>query len=310
MANILETAQLTKHFRHAWTFRRIRALEGLDLALREGEIFGLIGPNGAGKTTAFKLLLGLLRPSRGTVQFRGAPLDAAARESIGFLPEQPYFYDHLSVEEILTFYARLYGLRGSDRRSRVAEVIEQLQLGPRRRARLRTLSKGNLQRIGIAQAILNRPSLAIMDEPMSGLDPAGRHAIRELIRSLRKQGTTVLFSSHILPDAEALCDRVAVLTAGRLREIVDIRHEGESAAYTLQVSGIGSDVLPGLERASISPLGFDGSCWTLRLATPAAVSASLEAVLRAGGRVESLTPVHASLEERYLAHAGNTSGID
>lgn len=310
MADILETVQLTKHFRHQWTFRRIPALEGLDLALREGEIFGLIGPNGAGKTTAFKLLLGLLRPSHGTVRLRGAPIDAAARAEIGFLPEQPYFYDHLSVQETLDFYARLYGLGRAERHARVAEVLELLQLGPRRRARLRTLSKGNLQRIGIAQAILNRPSVAILDEPMSGLDPAGRHAIRELIRSLQKQGTTVLFSSHILPDAEALCDRVGILVGGRLREVIELRHRFGGESYALRVSGLPSEVLTGLLDLCEGRIEPEGEAWTLRLQTAAAVRSALEAVLQSGGRVESLAPVHASLEERYLAHAGSLRSVE
>src|SRR5262245_34262102 len=181
MAHVLEIDGLTKRFRSNWTFRSVTALDGLTLTLEEGEIFGLVGHNGAGKTTTFKLLLGFLTPTAGRVLFRGRPLDTAARGAIGFLPEQPYFYDYLTVEEMLGFYASLYGLGGAERRRRVAAVIDEVRLGHKRRAALRTLSKGSLQRVGIAQAILNRPRLLILDEPMSGLDPAGRAEMRGLI---------------------------------------------------------------------------------------------------------------------------------
>ena len=206
---LLELCGLSKDYRHNWTMRRLRVLHELDLVVRRGEILGLIGPNGAGKTTTFKCLLGLLRPSAGRVLFEGQPLGVRARAAIGFLPEQPYFYDYLTVQETLSLYAHLYGQHGRAARARVAEVIEQVQLAPNRRAPLRTLSKGTMQRVGIAQAILNRPRLLILDEPMSGLDPIGRHAMRELV-SYRRCRRTIIFSSHILPDAEALCDRVAI----------------------------------------------------------------------------------------------------
>ncbi|HSP99262.1 MAG TPA: ABC transporter ATP-binding protein, partial [Candidatus Dormibacteraeota bacterium] len=159
---LLELRGLTKDYRHNWTMRRLRVLHALDLTVRRGEILGLIGPNGAGKTTTFKCLLGLLRPTAGQVRFEGQPLDVRQRAAIGFLPEQPYFYDYLTVKETLSLYAHLYGQHGAAARTRVAEVIELVQLAHKRQAPLRTLSKGTLQRVGIAQAILNHPRLLIL----------------------------------------------------------------------------------------------------------------------------------------------------
>jgi ABC-2 type transport system ATP-binding protein len=290
--------------------RRLRVLHDLDLAVRRGEILGLIGPNGAGKTTTFKCLLGLLRPSAGQVLFEGQPLGVRQRAAIGFLPEQAYFYDYLTVQETLSLYAHLYGQHGSAARARVAEVIEQVQLGHKRRAPLRTLSKGTMQRVGIAQAILNRPRLLILDEPMSGLDPIGRHAMRELIRTLHAGGTTVIFSSHILPDAEALCDRVAILAGGRLREIVDVRLAAGAAVYHLVVGALSRDTLAALERLAGTPATPQASGWRLRLPGSAAVGPALDLVRSAGATVESLVPAHPSLEERFLAHVGSAVPLE
>jgi ABC-2 type transport system ATP-binding protein len=301
---LLELRGLSKDYRHNWTMRRMRVLHDLDLTVRRGEILGLIGPNGAGKTTTFKCLLGLLRPSAGAVLFDGRPLGVEERSAIGFLPEQPYFYDYLTVAETLSLYAHLYGQHGHAARARVAEVIEQVQLGHKRRAPLRTLSKGTMQRVGIAQAILNRPRLLILDEPMSGLDPTGRHAMRELIRGLHAGGTTVIFSSHILPDAEALCDRVAILTGGRLREVVDVRVGTGAHVYQLVVGPLPTDSLAALERLAGAPVVASGSGWRVRLPGSVAVGPALDLVRGAGGAVESLVPVHPSLEERFLVHVG------
>jgi ABC-2 type transport system ATP-binding protein len=310
MAALLEIRALTKHFRHNWTMRRLLALDSLDLSVQHGEIFGLIGPNGAGKTTTFKVVLGLLHASRGTVLFRGEPLTTAARAAIGFLPEQPYFYDYLTVEEMLTLYGQLYGLHGGGLRQRVAAIIEQVQLGHKRRAALRSLSKGTLQRVGIAQAILSDPELLILDEPMSGLDPIGRHAMRELIRARHAAGTTVIFSSHILPDAEALCDRVAILTGGTLREVISLRGTDSAPVYQLTVSGVSAETLGAIERVTGSAPARNGSGWRVRLPGAPAVGTALDLVRAAAGTVESLVPMHPSLEERFLAHVGHAPTLD
>jgi ABC-2 type transport system ATP-binding protein len=310
MTSILDIRGLTKYFRHNWTMRRMVALEGLDLSVHSGEILGLIGPNGAGKTTTFKVVLGLLQASGGTVLFRGEPLTTTARAAIGFLPEQPYFYDYLTVEEMLTMYGQLYGLHGATLRQRVATIIEQVQLGHKRGASLRSLSKGTLQRVGIGQALLNDPQLLILDEPMSGLDPIGRHAMRELIRSRHETGTTVIFSSHILPDAEVLCDRVAILARGTLREVIDLRGTRDSNAFQLTVSGVSAETLATLERIGGAAPTPSGGGWCVRLPGSPEVGSALDLVRDRAGTVESLVPVHASLEEKFLAHVGRATTLD
>ncbi len=310
MAAILDVVGLTKYYRHNWTMRRFCVLDRLDLRLEEGEIFGLIGPNGAGKTTTFKVILGLLRPASGAITFRGRSLDATARAAIGFLPEQPYFYDYLSVEETLSLYARLYGMGGNARHHRVHEVVERLQLGDKQSAPLRTLSKGTLQRVGVAQAILNHPQLVILDEPMSGLDPAGRHHMRELVLSLRREGATVIFSSHILSDTEVLCDRVGILTQGRLQEIVKLRDLDGAAEYQMTVRGVAPATLAELERIAGHAPTANRDSWCFRLPGQEAVGAALGLVCRGTGSVESLVPVHPSLEERFLTHVGHAPSLD
>lgn len=305
MTPLLAIHELTKHYRHPWTLRRVTVLERLSLSLDDGEIFGLIGHNGAGKTTTMKLLVGLLRPSGGSITFAGRPLDREARGEIGFLPEQPYFHDHLTVDETLAFFARLYGLGGAALRERVAEVRHDLRLEEKRRASVRTLSKGTLQRLGVAQAILARPRLVILDEPMSGLDPAGRHHMRELIRALRGQGTTVIFSSHVLPDAEALCDRVGIITRGRLREVVEPQFETDLEGYLMAVRRVSAEALSTLESIADRPPAAAGDTWQVHLPGPEALRAALDAVQGAGGFVESLQPVRPSLEERFLAWMGD-----
>jgi ABC-2 type transport system ATP-binding protein len=311
MSVLLEAKNLTKFFRHNWTMRRFRVLHGLDLSVHEGEIFGLIGPNGAGKTTTFKLILGLLRPSSGSVDFCGAPLTPAARSRIGFLPEHPYFYDYLTVRETLDLFARLYGIEGGARRRRVNELIEQVNLGHKKNASLRSLSKGTLQRVGIAQAILNHPQLVILDEPMSGLDPAGRRYMRELILSLRGEGSTVIFSSHILPDTEALCDRVGILTRGRLREVIDLRSSRGAMSWLMTIRNVDDATVARLaELAGDSPSRNGGGSWHVRLPREEVVGSALDVVRAASGTIESLNPVHPSLEERFLHHVGHAAPID
>jgi len=310
MSDLLELRGLTKHVRDHWTMRRTCILESVDLGIHEGELFGLIGHNGAGKTTTFKLVLGFLRPSAGSVLFAGRPLGTQARRHIGFLPESPYFYDYLTVEEALGFYANLYGLTAAAGRDRCEELLAQLHLASKRRATLRTLSKGTLQRLGVAQAILARPRLLILDEPMSGLDPAGRHHMRELIRSLQQDGTTVLFSSHILPDAEALCSRVGILARGKLRDVVRLDHDADPSAYLLAVRRVSADTLDVLERLAAAPPQNQGDTWQVQLPDSAAVRAAMDALRASSASVESLTPLRASLEERFLAYVSEHEELD
>jgi len=203
-----------------WPKRMRRSLDNLSLQVQEGEIFGFLGPNGAGKTTTLKLLMGLIFPTAGTASILGRPIDdVAMHRDIGYLPEQPYFYDYLTARELLDYYARFSSYTAADRRTRVTRVLERVGLSGSLDVQLRKFSKGMLQRAGIAQAIIHEPRVIFLDEPMSGLDPIGRREVRDIILDLKMQGRTVFFSTHILSDAEMLCDRVAVLHLGKLRGV-------------------------------------------------------------------------------------------
>src|SRR6476620_11095042 len=200
-----------------WRKRPYLALDHLTLEVEPGEVFGFLGPNGAGKTTTLKLLMQLVYPTSGRAELLGKPVgDPSAKRRIGYLPENPYFYDHLTAEELLRYFAGLFGYSGADRRARASRLLDEVGIGAERKLQLRKFSKGMLQRVGIAQALINDPELVIFDEPMSGLDPLGRREVRALILRLRDRGCTVFFSSHVLSDAEALCSRVAILAKGRL----------------------------------------------------------------------------------------------
>ena len=215
---VLRTERLTKDFLSGfWRATTYRALDGLSLEVPAGAVFGLLGPNGAGKSTTLNLLLNLLRPTSGTIDVLGRPAgDVNVRRRVGFLPEYPRFYDHQTPEELLAYFAGLFGLSGEEKRRRVTRSLDRVGIDAERRRPLREHSKGMLQRVGIAQAIVNDPELVILDEPMSGLDPFGRRTLRELIRELSAEGRTILFSSHILSDVEQLCTEVAILARGRL----------------------------------------------------------------------------------------------
>src|SRR6266568_999135 len=214
----LETSGLSKSY-PAGLFHRARrnALDEVSLSVPRGEVFGYLGPNGSGKTTTLKLLLGLLRPDRGSARVLGMPhTDRAWRYRAGYLPENPYLYDYLTPAEYLDYAGRLFGMPASERRERSRQVLQRVGLAESARVPMRRFSKGMLQRAGLAQALLNDPELVFLDEPMSGLDPIGRHMVKEVILDLRSRGRTVFFSTHILADAESLCDRVALLRDGRL----------------------------------------------------------------------------------------------
>src|SRR5713101_973507 len=230
----LATYELTKDYAVGFCRPRpYRALDRLTLEVEPGEVFGFLGPNGAGKTTTLKLLMQLVFPTAGRAEILGRPIgDLTVKRRIGYLPENPYFYDYLTAEELLTYFAGLFGYVGVDRRARASRLLDEVGIEAERRLQLRKFSKGMLQRVGIAQALINDPEVVIFDEPMSGLDPLGRRDVRALILRLRDGGCTIFFSSHVLSDAEALCSRVAILakgrlvTAGTLAEMVPFRASG------------------------------------------------------------------------------------
>src|SRR5437870_4430299 len=220
----------------------------LDLTVEQGEVFGYLGPNGAGKTTTLKLLMGLMYPTGGTAKILGRDIsDPHCRERVGFLPEQPYFYDHLTAMELLVYYGQLSGIAAGDRGPRARTMLERVGLRDIERLPLRKFSKGMLQRVGIAQAILHDPDFVLLDEPMSGLDPIGRREIRDLVQELKDEGKTIFFSTHILSDAETLCDRVAVLNKGELRGVGVVAELRARNRTRVEVVWQGKSAIPAIE---------------------------------------------------------------
>ena len=300
----LATYDLTKDYRVGfWRPRPYRALDRLTLEVDQGEVFGFLGPNGAGKTTTLKLLMQLVYPTAGRAELLGRPLgDPAAKRRIGYLPENPYFYDHLTAEELLRYFAGLFGYSGADRRTRVDRLLDEVGIGGERRLQLRKFSKGMLQRVGIAQALINDPDLVIFDEPMSGLDPLGRRDVRSLILRLRDRGCTVFFSSHVLSDAEALCTRVAILakgrlvTSGRLSEMLAFSVRG----WELVASGVTPPLLGSVSpRATrVTRIGDDRFSFELPLGQ--SVDRILSELHASGAALVSLNPLRETLEDFFV----------
>ncbi|MDR2761525.1 MAG: ABC transporter ATP-binding protein [Planctomycetaceae bacterium] len=217
---VVETRNLTKVYRDFWGRQKVRALKALDLEIVRGEVFGLLGPNGSGKTTTMKLLLGLLFPTAGEIFILGrSATDVQKNEKIGYLPEESYLYKFLNAEETLDFYGRLFNMSGAVRRQRIAQLISRVGLESAKKRQLREYSKGMARRIGLAQALINDPELVLLDEPTSGLDPIGTRNMKDLILDLKKQGKTVIMSSHLLADVQDVCDRIGILYQGELKEL-------------------------------------------------------------------------------------------
>jgi len=237
---VVETRNLTKTYRDFWGRAKVQALKALDLKIVKGEIFGLLGPNGSGKTTTLKLLLGLIFPTQGEALVFGKPAtDEAKNEGIGYLPEESYLYKFLNAEETLDFYGRLFNMPAAVRKERAKELIELVGLSGAKRRPLREYSKGMTRRIGLAQALINDPQLIFLDEPTSGLDPLGTREVKDLIITLKEQGKTVVMCSHLLPDIQDVCDRVAILYRGELQELGRLDRLLEIAdEWQLQVRGL------------------------------------------------------------------------
>jgi ABC-2 type transport system ATP-binding protein len=296
----IETYNLEKTYSVGfWRKKPRAALRPLTLTVQEGEVFGFLGPNGAGKTTTLKLLMGLVFPTGGSARILGMEVDdVRVKAQIGFLPEQPYFYDHLTAKELLDYYAQLSGVPAQERSQRADRMLARVGLSDVARTQLRKFSKGMLQRVGLAQAILHDPKLVFLDEPMSGLDPMGRREVRELIQQLQQEGKTVFFSTHILSDAEALCDRVAVIHKGELRGV------GAVANLTSQVQGKVEIIFSGRNvPSSFQNLGAAAHVSGDLVSAVVAEQyqeAALDILRREKLRLISLTPVRRSLEEYYL----------
>lgn len=293
-----------------WRKRPKRALEPLHLAVEEGEIFGFLGPNGAGKTTTLKMLMGLVFPTAGTARILGKEwTDPEVKARIGFLPEQPYFYDYLTAHELLDYYGQLSGVAAKARKTRLDEVLHLVGLTDIKGMQLRKFSKGMLQRVGIAQAILHKPKLVFFDEPMSGLDPLGRREVRDLMLQLQGEGTTVFFSTHILADAETLCDRVAIIHKGELRGVGAVEELTKSVQGKIEVVWEGTQA-----PASMKALGAECHVTGETVRAVLAESqqdAAIDALRRERLRLIAITPLRTSLESYFvekLQHSQTTAG--
>ncbi len=304
----IETEELTKDYLVGfWRPRPYRALDRLTLSVHRGAVFGFLGPNGAGKSTTLKLLMQLVYPTSGRASILGKPVgDVSVKRRIGFLPENPFFYDHLTAEELLGYFAGLFGLTGADRATRVTRTLDEVGIGAERRHRLRSYSKGMIQRVGIAQAVLNDPDVVFLDEPMSGLDPLGRRDVRRLMLGLRDRGCTVFFSSHILSDAEALCNEVAILAAGRLvasGRLTDIL-AFELGGWELVAADVPADALAGLGSRVRHATRVAEGRYTLDLPPTEAPERLVHELASLGARVVSLNPIRQTLEDLYVQKVG------
>jgi ABC-2 type transport system ATP-binding protein len=300
----LETEKLTKDYAVGfWRPRPYRALDALSLQVGSNEVFGFLGPNGAGKTTTLKLLTELIYPTSGRISVLGRPPGHPdVRRRVGYLPEAPYFYDYLSAEELLTYFAGLFGLRGPERKKRVSSLLDKVGIAGERRLPLRKFSKGMLQRVGLAQALVNEPELVFLDEPMSGLDPLGRRDVRALILELRDRGCTVFFSSHILSDAEALCSRVAIIvggqlvTSGRLSDILAFQVSG----WELVMADLADETLPALGNRVRKVTRISEGRYTIELAPDEQPELIISELRSRGGHFVSLNPLRATLEDYFV----------
>jgi ABC-2 type transport system ATP-binding protein len=304
MASALATFELTKDYAVGfWRKRPYRALDRLSLDVHAGEVFGFLGPNGAGKTTTLKLLMQLVYPTSGRAEILGRPVgDLSVKRRIGYLPENPYFYDHLTAEELLIYFAALFGYRPAERRARAARLLDEVGIGAERRLQLRKFSKGMLQRVGIAQALVNDPELVILDEPMSGLDPLGRRDVRALILRLRDRGCTVFFSSHVLSDAEALCSRVAILARGRLAasgRLSDML-EFHARGWELVVSNLSDAAVPAVGPHVRRVVRIGDGRYELDLPLESPPDRLMTQLTAAGAEIVSLNPIRDTLEDIFV----------
>jgi ABC-2 type transport system ATP-binding protein len=297
----LEIQDLSKTYSVGFWKKRPRCvLKPLSLSVQEGEVFGYLGPNGAGKTTTLKVLMGLVYPTTGTARIFGRSIDdTSAKLDIGFSPEQPYFYDHLTAQELLEYYGQLSGIPAGERKRRAGATLARVGLKDIERLQLRKFSKGMLQRVSLAQAILHDPKFLFLDEPMSGLDPIGRREVRDLIQELKDEGKTVFFSTHILSDAETLCDRVAILNQGELRGIGIVRELLSGAGNDVEIVWHGQVARAELERMG-AKVRISGDI-AHAVVPEAQLDPALDALRKSNARIESVNPVRPSLEDFFIS---------
>jgi ABC-2 type transport system ATP-binding protein len=297
---ILRTEGLGKTFEVGLRRRRVEAVRDLSLTVEEGEIFGFVGPNGAGKTTTIKMLMGLIHPTRGRAFIFDAPIPSrASKARIGYLPEHPAYYEFLTGQEALRLFAELSGVARRDRARRCEELLGLVGLSDAAGRQLRKYSKGMQQRLGIAQALVADPAFVVLDEPMSGLDPVGRKEMRDVILELKRQGKTVFFSTHILPDVETLCDRVGIIVGGRLRDVGRLGDLLSPRIRSVELTAVAPDgALDALSRGE--PIRREGARVTVAFEDEATADAAVRALVAAGGRVVALTPHRETLEDFFV----------
>lgn len=308
MSYIVEIENLTKDYETGfWKKKKVRALDGLTLNVRPGQIFGFLGGNGAGKTTTIKILMRLLFPTAGGARILGSDIsDVKTHSRIGYCPENPYFYDYLTARELMDYFGELFGFDAPARKRKTGELLTAVGLDEKDwNKQLRKFSKGMLQRVGLAQSLINDPEIVFLDEPMSGLDPIGRREVRELIAGLREKGTTVFMSTHILSDIEALCDEVAILRKGRLAATGNLdellTQSGEQQSFEINVKGVRAEALEtaiaGVGGAGVFPKPNGAN---VSVQNEDDVEAVLQIVKKAGGKLVSVQPVKQSLEELFV----------
>ncbi len=303
----IETQELRK------VFGDNAAVKSLTLQVMQGEVFGFLGPNGAGKTTSIKMLLGLIAPTSGRASLLGAPLDdsrhiRAVRARIGFLPEHFKFHDWLTAAEFLNLHGQLYGMPSVGLAQRIVELLDLVGLTPYRGKQLRTFSKGMLQRIGLAQALLNHPDLVFLDEPTSGLDPVGRRLVRDIIHDLRRQGTCVFLNSHLLSEIEVTCDRVAFIKHGEVVRVTELKSLDEvQASVTIRASGLSPQVVAGLSQWG-RDVRWDDETITLAVPSEDVLPEITRYLVAQGANVFAITPQRLSLEELFIQTVG-TEGV-
>lgn len=309
-ADALRISGLTKRYRTGFRMRVVRALDGLDLRVEPGSIYGFVGPNGAGKSTTIKMLVGLIAPTAGEASIFGRSIrDPASRNAVGYLPENPSFHDFLRPLEVLRLMGRLSGMSGAPLERRAEETLELVGLSGARDLSVRKFSKGMVQRLGLAQAILHDPPLLILDEPMSGLDPLGRRDVRDLVVELRRRGKTVFFSTHILNDVETICDRVGMVLRGRLVAEGPLSSllDGSIRSVELRCAGLPDGAFDALREGALDGARRDGE-WFLAFPDVASANGAAARVLQGGGRVLSLVPTRETLEETFVRIAAGDAG--
>ena len=306
---VVEISNLTKDYDVGfWRKRKVRALDGLSLTVNRGEIFGFLGANGAGKTTTLKLLMSLIFPTAGSARILDQDIgDVSMHRKIGYLPENPYFYDYLTAREFMDYLGQIFGYKASHRHQRAEQLLSRVRLDQTRwDVQLRKFSKGMLQRVGLAQSLINDPEVVFLDEPMSGLDPVGRREVRDLIASLKVEGKTVFMCSHILSDIEVLCDRVAILKRGKLSQVGNLeelqKRTGDANQIELLATGTDEALLRGHLGTRCGHFHIVTTASGLRAELPdeSQVDELLVALRKAGGKLVSVQPLSQSLEELFL----------